>query len=321
MIDGRTWVQGTVLTALVATLAVQALPVAHAEVDDAREQPVAAEPASGAPSGEAPQGLPWQSGPAHVDLGHELGLDLPAGYMFLPKTAAAQVLERMGNFHNDDVLGLASSEDEKADWFVVISYEAEGYVKDDETIDADELLSSMRDGSEAANEERQERGFKPLTLEGWAEPPHYDAASHNLVWGLVVSDADGKSVNYDTRVLGRRGFASLNLVTDPAALATYKPEAAILLGNTRFDAGARYEDYDPSSDKTAEYGLAGLIAAGAGLGATKLVKIGLLAKFWKLLVVGIVAGKKVIALGLIAAGAAVKKLLGGRNKGEATGAG
>jgi uncharacterized membrane-anchored protein len=144
----------------------------------------------------------------------------------------------------------------------VIRYDAEGYIEDDETIDADELLTSLREGLDAASEERVERGFQALSLDGWAEPPHYDRAQHHLVWALILGDADGKSVNYNTRVLGRRGFASLNLVTDPAALAAYEPEAAKLLASTRFAAGARYEDFDASSDKTAAYGLAGLIAAG-----------------------------------------------------------
>ena len=33
----------------------------------------------------------------------------------------------------------------------------------------------------------------------------------------------------------------------------------------QFDEGARYADFNASTDKTAEYGLAGLVAAGAGL--------------------------------------------------------
>ena len=35
-----------------------------------------------------------------------------------------------------------------------------------------------------------------------------------------------------------------------------------LLTMTEFDAGARYADYNASTDKKAEYGLAGLVAAG-----------------------------------------------------------
>jgi uncharacterized membrane-anchored protein len=259
---------------------------------------------------EAPSA--WQQGPARVDLGHDVLLDLPRQHAFLPKEYAAKALVEMGNPYVDNVLGLVAAADHGADWFVVIQYDGDGHVKDDETIDAEELLSSLREGNAEVNKERGERGFKPLTLEGWSEAPHYDKQQHRLVWALVVSDADGKSVNYNTRLLGRHGYTSLNLVTDPEKLGQYKAQAIELLAATHYDTGARYEDFQPEHDKVAEYGLAGLVAAGAGVGAAKLVKIGLLAKFWKLIMVALVAGKKLIVVGLLAVAAFVKKLLGGR---------
>jgi uncharacterized membrane-anchored protein len=277
-----------------------------------RVSPGHAQSSTGDEAGTAEEGLPWQPGPAHVDLGHELGIDLSDGYMFLPKEPSAQVLERMGNLHHDNLIGLLTSTRNDEDWFVVIHYYAEGHVADDETIDAGELLSGLREGNEEANVERKQRGFEALTLEGWAEPPHYDRARHQLVWALIVGASDGKSVNYNTRVLGRHGFASLNLVTDPAKLDAYKADASKLLAGTAFNAGARYEDFDAGSDKSAEYGLAGLIAAGAGVGAAKVVKLGLLAKFWKVVVMVLIAGKKAILVALVAGGAYLKKLLGAR---------
>ena len=95
--------------------------------------------------------------------------------------------------------------------------------------------------------------------------------------------------------------------TDPTKLDAFKPDVKSLLASTRFREGSRYENFDSSKDKVAEYGLAGLVAAGAGLGAAKLIKIGLIAKFWKLIVAGVIAGKKVIALALVGAGAWLKK--------------
>jgi len=303
------WVRGLMLAAAVATAAA---PATDARADDS--EAAAYEPAE--PGRAEP--LPWQPGPARVDLGHELSLDLPDHYMYLPPDAAGKVLERMGSFHNDDVLGIATSTAEDADWFMVISYDAEGFVKDDDSIDAEALLSSMREGLDEANDEREERGFERLALDGWAEPPRYERDRHHLVWALVVSDKDGKSVNYNTRILGRHGYASLNLVTDPSTLAQFKPDAETLLASTRFGNGARYEDFDSASDKTAEYGLAGLIAAGAGVGAGKLVKIGLLAKFWKVILIGFAAGKKVIFIALAAGAAYAKKVLSAR-KSQAAG--
>jgi uncharacterized membrane-anchored protein len=138
------------------------------------------------------------------------------------------------------------------------------------------------------------------------------------VWALVVSDPDGKSVNYNTRILGRRGFVSVNLVTDPDKLGAFKHHATALLGGTGFGTGARYEDFDASTDKVAEYGLAGLVMAGAGLGAAKLAKVGLLAKFSKVIIAAVIAGKKFIVIALLALGALAKKLFAKKGDESAT---
>ncbi len=97
-------------------------------------------------------------------------------------------------------------------------------------------------------------------------------------------------------------------------LTEFKPHATALLGTTAFAQGARYEDFDAKNDKVAEYGLAGLVMAGAGLGAAKLVKLGLLAKFSKVILAALIAGKKFIVIGLIALGAAVKKFFGAKKQ-------
>ena len=317
MARSRDWVWGTLWALLVTTWIAWALP---ARADEPEPEPAA--PGTGqeeAGGTDAAPHLPWQIGPLHSELGHDLSLDLNEHYMFLAREPAVQLLERMGNFYNEGVLGLATSTDVAGEWFVVIRYDAEGYVKDDEKIDADELLKGLREGVDEVNGQRKEHGFQALALDGWAEPPRYDASAHHLVWGLIVSDPSGKSVNYNTRVLGRHGYASLNLITDPDKLAGCKPEAAVLLAGTHFAAGSRYEDFDAKSDKTAEYGLAGLVAAGAGLGAAKLLKIGLLAKFWKLILTALIAGKKLVVLGLAGIATYLKRVFGGRKKSESAG--
>lgn len=46
-------------------------------------------------------------------------------------------------------------------------------MKDDEKIDADALLKSLRDGDAAGNEERKRLGMKAIYTDGWAVNPHY----------------------------------------------------------------------------------------------------------------------------------------------------
>jgi uncharacterized membrane-anchored protein len=250
--------------------------------------------------------MPWQAGPKTIELGHELVLDLTDRYAFLEREPAAKLLEKNGSIYNEDLLGLVIGTQPEDDWFVVIRYDAEGFIKDDEDIDADDLLKSIREGQVEANTERAKRGFEPLTIGGWQEPPHYSKREHQLIWGLNVGGKNGTSVNYNTRILGRHGYASLNLVTDPEKLAAHKPLAAGLLAKTSFKPGARYTDFNASTDKVAEYGLGGLVLAGAGLGAAKLVKLGLLAKFGKVLIALLIAGKKLLVVGAVGLVALIK---------------
>jgi uncharacterized membrane-anchored protein len=252
-------------------------------------------------------------GPKALTLGHDLKLELPAGYRFLGQPQAGEVMAKMGNLHSEDMLGLVVSDSEEDQYFVTLRYEESGFIKDDETLNADEILSTLREGEEEYNKERTKLGFSAIHAEGWDEKPRYDKSKHQLIWGLIISDKDGASVNYNTRILGRRGYVSVNLVTDKQHLEHDKPGAARILAATSFASGATYADFNESSDKVAEYGLTGLVLGGAGLGLAKAAKIGLLAKFGKVLIAALIGGKKFIILGLIGLFAVWKKLF---RKGE-----
>ena len=252
--------------------------------------------------------LPWKQGPTKVDLGHDLDLDLPEAYVFLGMPDAGHVMEKMGNLHNETLLGVVASKNDDADWFVTIRYEDEGFIKDDEEIKSDEILQAIREGTEESNKERVERGFKELHVDGWAEEPRYEKAVHHLVWALTARSENGVSINFNTRVLGRRGYVAVNLVTGPENLAANKPVATALLAGTSFRAGARYGDFNEKTDKVAEYGLIGLVLGGAGIGAAKLVKVGLLAKFGKVILAALIAGKKAVVLFFLGIGAFFKRL-------------
>lgn len=120
--------------------------------------------------------------------------------------------------------------------------------------------------------------------------------------------------------LGRASYASIDLVTDPTQLDTYRGEAETLLEATTFAKGQRYEDFNKKTDKVAEYGHAGLIAGGVGLGALKLAKIGLLAKFGKLIFAGFLAMKKAVVIAFAAVAAYLKRLFGKKERAQSDGA-
>lgn len=234
------------------------------------------------------------TGPADVALRDQATLKLPAGFVFIPQPEAEKVLRSMGNRGGESLTGLVFPMSE-ANWFAVVRYIQEGHIKDDDAKEwnADELLASLRKGTEASNSERTSRGFPAMEVAGWAEAPKYDAAAHRLVWSASTRDKGAKAddrmgVNYNTYALGREGYISLNLVTALADLPQDKQAALQLLGALEFNQGRRYADFNGSTDKVAAYGLAALVA---GVAAKKLGLIAVLlafaAKFAKVIVVAV----------------------------------
>jgi uncharacterized membrane-anchored protein len=184
-------------------------------------------------------------------------------------------------------------------WGAVVTYEATGYVSDKDAKDADytKLLDESRKDEDSVNEERKKAGFPASHLVGWAQPPTYDGATHSEIWARDLQFAGEKvdTLNYDLRLLNRRGVLSLNLVSSMDALPEARAAALDLSRTAGFDAGSRYEDYK-TGDKKAAYGVAGLVAAGLGVAAAQkfgLLAIGLL--FLKKAAVFIVAGFAAIA--------------------------
>jgi len=92
------------------------------------------------------------------------------------------------------------------------------------------------------------------------------------------------------RMLGRTGVLSLNMLTTMTALNDVRPAARTLAQAVAFEQGSSYADFNPSTDKTAEYGLAGLVLGGGALAAAgKLGLFAVIAKFFKLILVGAIA--------------------------------
>ena len=233
-------------------------------------------------------------GPAEVKLGEQGKIDLPAGYQYIPIPEAQRLMRAFGNRTGATFQGLVlSAKDEN--WLTVIDFKKTGFVKDDDAKDwkADELLQSLKDGTEEGNKDRLERGFPELEVVGWVERPAYDATAHRLVWSVLARNkgapAGGNdSVNYNTYALGREGYYQMNLITGSKEIEDQKKHARALLAALSYEPGKRYEDFNPSTDKIAEYGLAALIAGAAAK------KLGLLAaagvfflKFAKIIAIGV----------------------------------
>ena len=231
----------------------------------------------------------WTPGPTVGRLEHRATINVPEGYFFLDKAATRKFLEDNQNIPDGNELAtIVRLRPGNGDsWFAVFTYDDTGHVKDDEkdSIDAAALMASMQEGSREANAERQRRGWAPLNLEGWHQPPFYNTATNNLTWATRLNSEGQTSINHSIRLLGRTGLMSAQLVADPASVDVSIAEFDQVLTTYAFNQGFRYAEFRPG-DKLATYGLTALIAGGVGATA---VKTGALKKLWKLIVFGVVA--------------------------------
>ena len=251
-------------------------------------------------------GLNYQKGQITLK-GGLAKIHVPEEFRYLDSKDANTVLSRLwGNPPDSDTLGLlvpakisvASPEA----WAVIITYDEDGYVKDDEAgkMDYDKLIKQMREGTSEASKEREKAGYSSIELVGWATPPRYDKGTHKMYWAkeLKFGGNDENTLNYNIRMLGRRGVLVLNAVAGMSQLQDIEAATPAVLAMVDFQEGHRYTDFNASTDKVATYGIAALVAGGL---AAK-------AGFFKGLLVALLAAKKVVIVGLIAVAAWVKKL-------------
>jgi uncharacterized membrane-anchored protein len=232
------------------------------------------------------------SGAASFDSGTQ--------YRFLEAADAQKLLEEgWGNPHDPDVLGLIVpanlSPMAKEGWAVAVTYDSNGHVSDSDasSINYTEMLQTLKDDSTENNAARKKAGYPEIELVGWAVPPRYDGLNHKLYWAKEISfDKDpAHTLNYAVRVLGRKGVLELNAVASMNQLPLVQRDMETILAATHFNTGQTYADFNPSSDKLAEYGIAALVAGGVAAKLGFFAKIGIfllgLKKFGLVLLLGI----------------------------------
>ncbi len=243
--------------------------------------------------------LEWKTS-GKGSLGARAEIQVPAGYRFTGGPGTIKLMEAYGNLTNGQELGYISPDD--MSWFAVFEFDDCGYVKDDEKdkLDPDAILKQLQEGQKAANSEIAKRGMSTLEVVGWHTPPFYNTTTKNLEWAIRLRSSDGgETINYKTKLLGRRGVMDVVLVCDETEMPTIVPEYQKLLTGFAFKPEETYASFK-QGDKIAEYGLTGLIVGGGILVAAK---SGLLAKLWK-----------PIAIGLLAIGALIKRIFTGKTR-------
>lgn len=251
-------------------------------------------------------GLKYQQGEIKLK-GSLAKLTVPKEFSYLsPEDAETVLVKLWGNPPGEKSLGLLMPADktpvDEDCWVVMISYAEDGYVKDGDAskINYDDLLKTMQKDAKKASAQRVKEGYTAVELVGWAEPPHYDADAHKLYWAkeLKFADQPENTLNYNIRMLGRRGVLVLNAVAPMSKLDAIEKETPQILGMVNFIDGNRYVDFDPKVDKVATYGIAALVAGGIA------AKLGLFKVFW----VFLLAAKKFIIIGVVAMCAWFKRI-------------
>lgn len=231
-------------------------------------------------------------GPAQVSMEQVGQINLPAGYNFLDGKTTRALMKAEGEPVSGQEMGLITRTNEH--WSVIFEFSNIGYVKDDDknNLDADKLLNAIKEGTAEANKERVKNGNPPLEIVGWEQPPKYDETTHNLEWAVRATSAGKPILNYNTRLLGRKGVMEVVLIVEPDKLSDTLPEFRDLLAGYTFQTGQSYAEFKPG-DKVAKYGLAALVVGGAAVGAAKLGLLTplllILKKAWKLVIIAFAA--------------------------------
>jgi uncharacterized membrane-anchored protein len=226
------------------------------------------------------EGVTWQKGPSVGELGVTAQVKVPDGYVFVGPGDTRVIMEANHNPLTNKELGFIAPANES--WYAVFEFDDVGYVKDDEkdSLDAKAMLESIKTGTEEGNKERLRRGWPTMSIIGWEQPPHYNDLTHNLEWAIRAQSEGEPVINHNTRLLGRGGVMEVTLVADPAVLAETLPKFKQMLSGFEFKTGHRYAEFR-AGDKTAAYGLTGLVVGG---GTAVLVKSGAFKWIWKALV-------------------------------------
>ena len=238
--------------------------------------------------------LKYETGKITLTEGEGI-VNVPKGFKFLNAEQTQHVLSDLwGNPKDESILGALVPDGKGVthsnSWLFVISYQGDGFVKDDDAndIDYDDLLKTMKEDTKTTSEERKKAGFEEVQLVGWASKPYYDSNLKVLHWAkeLKFGKDQVNTLNYDLRVLGRKGMYNISAVSNMAELAEVKASIPGILKSVEFNDGHKYLDFDADTDTVAAWTIGGLVA---GKVLAKVGFFAILAKFGKIIIIGIIA--------------------------------
>ena len=115
--------------------------------------------------------IDWVYGPATANMDGIAEIKIPDKYRFANGDDTRKIMELYGNPPTDLEKGFLKPENRE--WFIVFEFDETGYIKDDEknSLDADAILKSIKEGTAESNKWRKEKGMPDLTIVGWQKKP------------------------------------------------------------------------------------------------------------------------------------------------------
>lgn len=241
---------------------------------------------------EIEQSLQYQEGSVKIKECN-VTINVPNGYGFLDKEQTNYVLvDLWGNPKDESVLGMLVKKKHGVlgdhSFAFVIDFQDIGYVEDNDAkkIDYADLLKDLQKDTKAENNSRRIQGYPTVDLIGWASSPYYDSNKKVLHWAkeLYFEGEEGRTLNYNLRVLGRKGVLSLNAIASMEDLAMVKGDIQSIINNVKFDEGSKYSDFNSSTDNVAAWTIGGLVA---GKVLAKAGFFAVIAKFGKFIAIAV----------------------------------
>jgi uncharacterized membrane-anchored protein len=237
-------------------------------------------------------------GPALGKLGDMAQIQIPKGFSFFEQKDMKEFQEKTHNLYSGDELGVLYDPDKAHGYIALFEFEDTGYIKDaaGEKLDPASMWKTMVENNDQANENRKKNKWDEIGMVRWEKEPQYNPKTQRLEWAVRLKEKNDEFVNFNTRILGRKGVMRVVLVPYSADLSKVLPDFNQAIAGFSYTSGNKYAEWT-TGDKVADFGLAALVVGGAGALAAKtglLAKLwGVIAlwalKLWKLLVVGIAA--------------------------------
>jgi uncharacterized membrane-anchored protein len=214
----------------------------------------------------------WTTGPAVGRLGDVAQVDVPSLCKFTDARGTSGFLSAIGELWTGRELGVLichAAPDDDGAWYVLFTYNAIGFVRDDEksSLDPEGLLAGLRHTDDSLDElRRQRRGAHGQDIIGWVQAPSYDSLTHTITWATRVRDRDTsevEAISHATRILGRDGDMNVDFAADSAHEEAVVAMFLEILRGFSFVSGQRYSHWRPR-DRISNHGLATLIVGPSG---------------------------------------------------------